>query len=574
MLYLKAHVGFSQTLIFGPTSIFHLKTGMLLIAQTCIRQLYKYGNGFLQRHKIRLLLILFMLVFAVAASYSLGYMSVQWDEMPHLQGAKLLIEGHTQFYITTYGYYPPLFDLLTTGAFGVLGVSEIAGRSIAVLFAVLSIWLVFEFTKRVYGEKHALIAAVLLSTMPGFFWLSRVTMLETMLIFFFTLAMFAFYSWLNNQGSKSALLLSGLALGIGVLAKYQIIVAALAMLLSILFLARKRLKLNLAKFAVIIIIVVLVVVPWFAIIYHYNGTTKFETIQYVMNEGGQDRPAYSNRFQPLPIYYIVEMTWPFENIDVHPITLPIMILGLFGLGMFAYRRNKNDIFLLTWFLVIFAFFTFIPNRQWRYVTPLFPILAISATCFIWYLYGKVKVWQLKEPEINVRKYKKAASVAFILLIAGAAAFASYESYQMTVRDQIHIPVQEATAYLSGHLDANQSAVLVCSFNLLSQDMFRFYLPANMSSDQVWQYPSRAVDAFKPDFNITEFTNLCVERNVKYIIIYDFGENAEFFNTTLTYEQVREMISETGRFGDPTDQPFWGDFYGWMGYRIFLVRFLG
>ena len=528
----------------------------------------------MQRHKYRLLLLVFMVIFAVAASYHLGYMSVQWDEMPHLLGAKLLIEGHTKFYITTYGYYPPLFDLIITGAFGVFGVSDIAGRAIAVLFAVLSIWLVFEFAKRVYGEKHALISAVLLGTMPGFFWLSRVTMLETMLIFFFTLAMFAFYSWLDNQGSNRALLLSGLALGIGVLAKYQIIVAALAMLLSILFLARKRLKLNLAKFAVIIIVVVLVVVPWFAIIYHYNGMTKFETIQYVISEGGQDRPAYSNRFQPLPIYYIVEMTWPFENIEVHPITLPIMILGLFGLGMFAYRRNKNDIFFLTWFLVIFTFFTFIPNRQWRYVTPLFPILAISAACFVWYLYGKVKAWQPKEPEIIVRKYKKAASVAFVLLIAGAVAYASYESYQMTVRDQIHIPVQEATAYLATHLDANQSAVLVCSFNLLSQDMFRFYLPANMSSDQVWQYPALAVDAFKPNFNITEFTNLCVERNVKYIIIYDFGENAEFFNTTLTYEQVRQMIYDTGRFGDPTDQPFWGDFYGWMGYRIFLVRFLG
>ena len=72
--------------------------------------------------------------------------------------------------------------------------------------------------------------------MPGFFWLSRVTMLETMLIFFFTLVMFAFYSWITKDDLQDAFF-SGLALGIGVLAKYQIIVAAIAMLLSILFLA-------------------------------------------------------------------------------------------------------------------------------------------------------------------------------------------------------------------------------------------------------------------------------------------------------------------------------------------------
>jgi 4-amino-4-deoxy-L-arabinose transferase-like glycosyltransferase len=170
--------------------------------------------------------------------------------------------------------------------------------------------------------------------MPGFFWLSRVTMLETMLIFFFTLVMFTFYSWITKDTYKT-LLFSGLVLGIGFLAKYQIIVATIAMILSILFLSRKRLKLNIAKFLLIVAIVVLVAVPWFAMIYHYDGVTKFETLQYVMSEGGQDRPAYSNRFQPIPAYYLVEMTWPFNDIAVHPISLPIFALGLCGLGLLS-----------------------------------------------------------------------------------------------------------------------------------------------------------------------------------------------------------------------------------------------
>ena len=184
------------------------------------------------------------------------------------------------------------------------------------------------------------------------------------------------------------------------LAKYQIIVAALAMLLSILFLCRKRLKINLAKFLLIFVIVVLVVVPWFVMIYHYNGVTKFETIQYVMSEGGQDRPAYSNRFQPIPVYYLIEMAWPFNDLAVHPISLPIFVLGLCGLGLFAYRRKKQDIFFLTWFMVVYVFFTLIPNRQWRYVTPLFPILAISAACFIMFLYSRVHAWKPKQVGIK------------------------------------------------------------------------------------------------------------------------------------------------------------------------------
>jgi 4-amino-4-deoxy-L-arabinose transferase-like glycosyltransferase len=544
------------------------------LSQAICSQLDKRGDKLIVRHKYRLALLVFLLILVVVAVYNIGYMSVQWDEMPHLYGGVLLSRGQTWEYMTTYGYYPPVFDLVTTGFFSVLGVSEVSGRLVAVVFSVLAIWVLFEFTKRVYGTKTALIASVLLGTMPGVFWLSRVAMIETMLIFFFTLSMFTFYTWLFKDDSRRALVFAGLALGVGVLAKYQMIVAVLAMLLSILFLTRKRLKKNLGKVLLIGIIAVLVVAPWFLSIYHYNGMTKFETLQYVMSEGGQDRPAYSNRFQPSPVFYLVEMTWPFNDISVHPISLPIFILGLCGLGLFAYRRSKQDIFFLTWFLVVYVFFTLIPNRQWRYVTPLFPILAMAAACFILFLYSKIQTWKPLQTGVKGAKMKKLVATAFIAIIIGAIAYSGYNAYEMTARDQIHIPVKEATTYIAENMAQHQSAVLVCSFNLLNQDMFRFYLPSNMSSEQVWQYPALAVDAFTPNFNITEFVDLCVERDVKYIILYDFGVHKQFFNSTMDYTQVLQMIFDTGRFDDPQERPFWGEYYGWYGYRIFLVRFLG
>lgn len=529
--------------------------------------------SFMEKYQYRPALLVVLVVFSFGALYQLGYMSVQWDEMPHLNGALMLTGGKTWDYITTYGYYPPVFDLATTLYFQIFGANQVAGRLVAVTFSVLAIWLLFEFTKKTYGTKNALIASILLGTMPGVFWLSRVTMIETMLIFFFTLVMFAFYSWITKDKYKT-LLLTGVALGIGVLAKYQLIVAVIAMLLCILFLSRKRLKISLAKFLLIVVIVALVVAPWFLMVYHYDGITKFQTLQYVMTEGGQDRPAYSNRFQPIPVFYLVEMAWPFNDIPVHPISLPIFALGLCGLGLFAYRRKKQDIFFLTWFAVIYIFFTIIPNRQWRYVTPLFPILAISAACFILFLYNWVRAWKPQQVGIKADRLKKLASVFFIALIAGSVAYAGYDSYLMTARDQIHIPVQETTNYLAGHLDQNQSAVLVCAFNLLDQDMFRFYLPKNMSNDQIWQYPALAVDAFTPNFNITEFISLCQERNVKYIILFDWGPHTTFFNTTLDYAQVQTIIYNTGKFDVPTDRPFFGDFANNKGFRLFLVRFLG
>ncbi len=260
-------------------------------------------------NKWRLAFLVFAVVYAYLVTLSLGYMSVQWDEMPHLYGGLLLTHGQNQLYLTTYGYYPPLFDLITTGYMQVFGISSVAGRLVSVTFSLLALWVVFELCNRMYGPKNALLASILLGTMPGFFWVSRITMLETILLVFFTALMFVFYSWITKN-SRKALLLSGIVLGIGILAKYEMAVAAIAMAVSVLLLSRKKLKISLAKLAVIVVIAVLVVAPWFLMVYHFNGQTKFQTITYVMQSGAENRPSYSNRFFS-PVFYLIEMTSPY-----------------------------------------------------------------------------------------------------------------------------------------------------------------------------------------------------------------------------------------------------------------------
>ena len=337
-------------------------------------------------------LLVFIVIYAFLLLYNLGYIRDSMGRNPHLYGSLLLTHGQTKAYIATYGYYPPLYDLVTTGYFRILGVSAAIGRLAAVTFSLLSVWIVFEFANRTYGPKIALISSILLGSMPGFFWVSKLAMLETALIFFFSLTMFFFFSWMRFNKNKS-LILCTLALGVGFLAKYQIVVAGIVMIACILLLQRHKLRVRFSKFIVIPIIAMLVIVPWVLVLYQVNGLGKFGELLYVIQEGGQDRSAYSARF-PAPLFYLIEMTWPFPDIPVHPIFLPIYLLGLLGLGLWAYRRKTEDKFFLTWFVVVYVFFTLIPNKQWRYVTPLFPVLAISAANFILFAYGKAeKVWK-------------------------------------------------------------------------------------------------------------------------------------------------------------------------------------
>jgi uncharacterized membrane protein len=502
-------------------------------------------NGF---NKWRLALLIFTVVYAVFLVLELGYMSPQWDEAPHLYGGLLLSRGSIQQYITTFGYYPPLYDLLTTGFFLTLGASAASGRLVAVAFSLLTVWLVFEFANRAYGPKTALISSIALGTMPGFFWLSRVAMLETMLMFFFALSMFFFLSWIRFKKNKT-LLLCGLAIGVGFLAKYQILVAGLVMIVAILLLYRNKLRWKFSKFLLLPIIALLVVMPWVLIVVQKNGLERFGELLYVIQEGGQDRAVYSTRF-PMPIFYLVEMTWPFNDIPVHPISLPLYILGLLGLGLWAYRRKPEDKFFLVWFIVVYVFFTLIPNKQWRYITPVFPVLAISAASFIMFVYGKAAAtWKRPQISLNKAKALKVAAGLFVVLAATAVVYSSYNAYQMVSRDQIHIPIEEATTYAASHMSSNESIVVMSPFNLFNQDMVRFYLPATQATQiHVLQYPELPIDSFASTFNVTELVTLCASRNVKYVFLYEHADIMEIYTKLnesgrFTYEHV---VGETPR----------------------------
>jgi len=102
-------------------------------------------------------------------------------------------------------------------------------------------------------------------------------------------------------------------------------------------------------------------------------------------------------------------------------------------------------------------------------------------------------------------------------------------------------------------------------------MMRFYLPENMSKDQVWQYPELAVDSFTPEFNVTELVDLCEQRNAKWVIIYDYGPDSAFFNTTLTIVDAKTMMEDSGRFGKIADEPWYG--FGTHPHRVFVFGFL-
>jgi membrane-associated phospholipid phosphatase len=144
------------------------------------------------------------------------------------------------------GYYskPPMIayvmDLLVSAG----GNQEWAIRSGAVMFSVGTLALVYALTLRMTrNERAALVAALAALAMPVSWAGSVILTIDPLLVFFWTLALYAFHGAVTARGPAWGWwLLTGFALGCGLLSKYTAGVLVLALGLYLLTVDRPRLR--------------------------------------------------------------------------------------------------------------------------------------------------------------------------------------------------------------------------------------------------------------------------------------------------------------------------------------------
>lgn len=521
------------------------------------------------------------LVFGFMGIHGLSYMSPQWDEVTHLNGALFLLHGEFSTYFSANSFYPPMYNLATLSLFSVAGQSVFTGRLVSVAFSLLSLFALFEFARHIYGGRTAFLSSIILGIMPGFLYLSRVAMIETMLVFFFTVAALSFFVWLQEHRT-SYLYLSGLALGLGFLTKYQIVIIVPIMLTSLVVLGRGYLKKRLNRFPLAILIAVAVVLPWIVLSYQVYADKMLSQWLYAMDIGNPHQTIYSTGLNRFPqffsqfpnwlqtsTFYLFEMTVPYS--DIHPVSVLLYFLGLAGLGWFAVRRRPEDKYLLIWFIAVYAFFTFIPNKDWRYMIPVFPVLALSAANFVTSAVDKaLKLFKMGRLDKKKKMAVKAATATLIIFTLTSSVISLSNAYYWVSKDQVHIPVQEATHYVVQRIGENKSVVVLCAQDLFSQDTVRFFLSIDGKTNQVWQYPELPVDAYTPHFNVTEFISLCKLHNVEYVLICEHRDTVPFFNSTLDLHDVYTVINSSGEFSEISNKTS----FGTSPNRIFLINFLG
>jgi predicted membrane-bound mannosyltransferase len=531
-----------------------LKNEPVVSRSTGIRQYF---------NKWRLILLVFIVAYGIIVSIDLGYMAIQWDETPHLLAGLLLSKGRIQQYLPVGAFYPPTYDVMTTFYFLILGATTFASRLVAVTFGLLSIWIIFEYAYRLYGPREALVAGILLALMPGFVYMCRMTLIETMLMFFFSASLLMFFLSLRT-GSKKMLVLSGAAMGLAILTKYQAVFIGLIMLVSILLLHRERIAGKLGKFLLVAIVASAIFLPWIFFLASQNYADEMlGNWFYAAQVGNEERQLYSTRF-PVPIFYLIEITYPY--LHVHPVSLAVYLFALAGIGLFLWRRKKEDIFTLLWFLIIYLVFTIIPNRNWRYVSPALPALAVFASVFIFSAWDRIKQ-VAKLPNLSLRRRNAAefTAIIFVVLVLAAAAFSSWDSYLWAKAYHVSVPVEEASRYVAEQAGSNSTVAILCATSMFNIDMVKFGMIKHGFDDiTLWQYPALPVDVYKPNFNLTELIETAEHRNITYFMLDEYG-NLPYYDSELTYHKVYEGMYNSGRFVHETT-------FGVPKNEIFIISF--
>jgi 4-amino-4-deoxy-L-arabinose transferase-like glycosyltransferase len=175
------------------------------------------------------------------------------------------------------GYYtkPPLLAWIISAATHVCGNDEWCVRAPSSLLHGGTSIVVYAIGKRLYDERAGFWAALSIALATGVVFSSRIISTDVPLLFFWALALWAYVNMLVEPSKRWALLL-GVAIGLGMLAKYAMIYFLPGMALAALFSRRARLLFKRPEVWLALVVAILVIAPNIA----WNASNGFATVEH------------------------------------------------------------------------------------------------------------------------------------------------------------------------------------------------------------------------------------------------------------------------------------------------------
>lgn len=263
---------------------------------------------------------------------------------------------------------PVVFFAAVGTTTALLGRSEVAARLPALLFTLATAALVYLLGRRLYDQRTALLAAVVLLSCPLVVAFSRIVIFDAAMMFWVAASLTGLYLALEEQSAAGALA-AWAAAGLAVLTKGPV-----GLLLPVLVgvghaIACGRPLRNTRALAGGLLLTA-VVLPWFlAVTLAHPEFPHYALIRETLERVATDRMQRTG-----PVYYFVLLlaggAFPW-------ITIAAVSRKTIAQWWMERRGNRApETFLLLWILLPFLFFTVSQSKRPGYILPVFPALAL------------------------------------------------------------------------------------------------------------------------------------------------------------------------------------------------------
>jgi len=343
-------------------------------------------------------LLAIALISVILFSFRLDFQSLWYDEGFSVYLSRMTLGEITAR--TAADIHPPLYYYLLHFWMGLFGSSEVALRSLSVVFAVLTVPVVYGIGLKLFGRPGALLSALLIAISPLFLWYAQEARMYTLVTFLTALSSWLLLILLSRQpgrGSARArsLLWAGYALA-NALAIYAhfyafFIIAFQAIFVLIWWATNDRTLRTLAPWIISLICIGGCYLPWSqfvvgrygADVSYWEGTLQVqEVLRKTLLLFSTGHSVLEQTAQPLALGYLAALA----------AGLLVIALGWTGSKPHESRRVAWQNWLRAVFLVLYM------------VVPIALLLAVS----------------YQRPKFHPR-YLMIASPAFFLMLGGAVA---------------------------------------------------------------------------------------------------------------------------------------------------------
>lgn len=317
-----------------------------------------------------------------------------WDQSYYLEGSEHLYQtlrsdGLWSFLEETtkvLGRKAPLLPISTVPLYLIFGSSHQIAILINVLFFIIFVYFYYLLAKNFVGEKIAVGAVLVTSTMPLFYGLVRNYFVEFSLMSLVVLWMYLL-SKTEGLTRKNYLFWLGLVSGLGMLAKFHFFLFVVGPLGSVLYERLKKSGFNkavgilLKRSLYFIIPAALVALPWYlrnikTVLWHAKRATD---------------PQLLGDYYYGPFYSLENISKFLSDLVNFSISGYWFLVLLFLTVILIVRKAKIHVnwFLTLWFLVPFGVFSLGPNKDYRLLLPLLPAFGLFLSWLMYKTLGNI-----------------------------------------------------------------------------------------------------------------------------------------------------------------------------------------